>query len=68
MTVEKYITKKDTFNNYLGYVHMDEYPQILDDDLPDAFNNWLDDLPQELLIAHADVFSGIQCKLMLSGE
>ena len=28
------------FEDYLQYVHMDENPTLLDDDLPDHFGEW----------------------------
>ena len=33
---------KETFEQFLHMKHMEAEPQILDDDLPDAFNDWLE--------------------------
>lgn len=36
--------EKNGFMDYLRKVHANTYPEILDDDLPDHFENWLDNL------------------------
>ena len=45
------------FKEYLQKQFMGDEPQILDDDLPDAFDEWLVELTQDELIDHADVFA-----------
>jgi len=32
------------FENYLKDVHYDSYPELLDDDIPDHFDNWVSGL------------------------
>ena len=51
------IKKVDDFRGYLQDRFMDEEPQILDDDLPDAFEEWVVGMQVEELIDHADVFA-----------
>lgn len=41
MAITKYMTKK-TFENYLQEQFFEEEPQTLDDEFPDAFNDWLE--------------------------
>ncbi len=45
------------FKEYLQKQFMGDEPQLLDDDLPDAFDEWLEELTQDELIDHADVFA-----------
>ena len=45
------------FTDYLQTIHMQLHPQILDDDLPDAFDNWLSELDTDELINYADKFA-----------
>ena len=45
---------KESFEDFLGRMHMEDEPMVLDDDLPDAFNNWLSNLGAELTIAYAE--------------
>ena len=45
---------KETFEDFLKRTHMEDEPTVLDDDLPDAFDAWLEDLGIELMIAYAD--------------
>lgn len=48
---------KETFENYLRDIHMSENPELLDDDLPDDFNNWLGTLEQDTMIQYADDYA-----------
>ena len=34
--------KPKTFTEYLNSLHANERPYLLDDDMPDDFNNWLE--------------------------
>lgn len=45
---------KETFEEFLGRMHMEDEPMVLDDDLPDAFDNWLSNQGSELMIAYAE--------------
>ena len=47
---------KQTFKNYLMEVHCINNPEILDDDLPDHFDNWLSIESQESIIEYAELF------------
>lgn len=46
-----------TFTTYLQTIHMQLHPAILDDDLPDAFDNWLSNMPQDVMIDLADLYA-----------
>lgn len=46
-----------TFTQYLKEIHMKEHPEVLDDDLPDAFDLWMAELDTEELINYADKFA-----------
>ena len=43
-----------TFEDFLKNKHMELYPTILDDDLPDAFDNWLEGRTKEEIIEYAE--------------
>ena len=45
--------KHQTFEDYLKQIHADQY-EGLDDDMPDAFENWLTDLQVDDVIAYAE--------------
>jgi len=45
---------KESFEDFLGRMHMEDEPMVLDDDLPDAFDNWLSNLGADLTIAYAE--------------
>ena len=38
-----------TFDDFLKSKHMEEYPAILDDDLPDHFDKWYENLSKDEL-------------------
>lgn len=50
--VEKY--DKESFEEFLSRKHMEDEPTVLDDDLPDAFDNWLSNLGVDLMIVYAE--------------
>jgi hypothetical protein len=40
-----------TFEEYLGNIHAEKFPTILDDDMPDHFDDWLSRLDvSELMV------------------
>jgi hypothetical protein len=43
-----------TFENYLQDVFYKENPQLLDDDMPDAFDNWISGLDSNDVIEYAE--------------
>ena len=45
------------FEDYLQDQHLREEPMILDDDIPDAFNDWLCSQDSHDLIAHANKYT-----------
>ena len=49
-----------TFIDYLAEKHAEINPTILDDDMPDAFDDWMSDLDQDDLIKFADIYAGIK--------
>ena len=44
------------FEEFLQYKHMELFPQILDDELPDAFDEWLEELQFEDFIKYANEY------------
>lgn len=49
--------KERTFEDWLQEFHIKLYPQILDDDLPDAFNDWLQQLDVDELLRYGNLFA-----------
>ncbi len=47
----------DGFEYFLAEKHLEAEPQILDDDLPDAFNDWLTTLDVEEFIKYGDEYA-----------
>jgi hypothetical protein len=45
---------KETFTEFLQRMHMEDEPMVLDDDLPDAFEGWLENQGIDLIIAYAE--------------
>jgi len=45
---------KQTFEDFLQNIFIQENPTILDDDMPDGFSDWLTEQPADLLIAYAE--------------
>lgn len=39
--------KQKTFEDYMGDIHMELFPSLLDDDISDHFDNWLGELDGE---------------------
>lgn len=48
--------KKRTFEDFLIYEHAEQY-QGLDDEMPDAFDEWLQDLSADEWIEYGDRFA-----------
>lgn len=48
--------KYKNFEDYLQEKHMEANPMILDDDLPDHFDEWLGNLDIETVIIMADAY------------
>ncbi len=44
----------NTFTQYLEAQCFDENPEILDDNMPDFFDNWLSEQDVDTMIIHAD--------------
>ena len=47
----------DSFEDYLEEQHVEIYPTLLDDDIPDHFSDWLGSLDVEDLITYADEYA-----------
>lgn len=47
---------EQTFEQFLQEIHIKTFPQILDDDLPDAFDNWIGELTAEDWIEYGDFY------------
>jgi len=54
------------FEDYMMEMHMKEEPCVLDDDLPDAFSDWLCDLDPQSMIDYADKYANL--KVTQAGE
>lgn len=52
-----------TFIDYLKEIHMQENPELLDDDLPDDFDRWISTLDIEEVIQHAEDWGKEQIRL-----
>lgn len=39
--------KYKDFEDFLQYYHSENYPEILDDDLPDAYNDWISEFTED---------------------
>ena len=48
--------KKTTFELFLQEKHFEENPQILDDDLTDACNDWLENLQADDFIKYGEEY------------
>jgi len=57
--------KSKTFIEFMQEIHYKVFPMVLDDDLPDHFNNFLDDLGGEDYIRYAEQYGREQ---YLSGQ
>ena len=53
---QKKLMDKETFEDYLGEKHFEENPTLLDDDIPDDFVDWMEQLDNQELIEYADSF------------
>lgn len=45
-----------TFEDFLQGIHAGLYPQTLDDDLPDAYQNWLGEMDAEKFIEWGEFY------------
>ena len=48
---------KDNFETYLQDQHANEHPDILDDNMPDAFDDWVSNLDNDEWIRLANQFA-----------
>jgi len=55
--------KNKTFENYLQEQFIKTEPQVLDDDLTDAFDNWITDLDVQEVIDYAEAWGKLIIKL-----
>ncbi len=49
-----------TFEEYMKEVHMLENPEILDDDLPDTYNEWLTEIQPDDWLKYGNEYSEIK--------
>ena len=52
------------FESFLQGKHMEEYPMVLDDDLPDSFDQWLMEQDTTTITAYAGIYAHQQGKLL----
>jgi|TARA_Y100000310_G_scaffold340218_1_gene435251 hypothetical protein len=55
------------FEEFLQGKFMELEPEVLDDDLPDAFDEWLGNIPNDKFIKYGDEFAR-QIKLEIAKE
>ena len=48
------------FENFLQEKHTQQYPEILDDDVPNAFNAWLTEINADTWIAYGDEYGTLK--------
>jgi hypothetical protein len=48
--------KKETFDTFLRYVHAKLSPDLLDDELPNYFDNWVSERNTDELIEWAEIW------------
>jgi len=60
--------KYRNFEDYLQEKHIKENPTILDDDLPDAFDDWVAEIDVDAIIEHADAYAKIVREEALNGK
>lgn len=45
-----------SFENYLKKIHILAFPSVLDDDMPDHFDNWISQLDGEELLRYGQLY------------
>lgn len=62
---------KTKFNDYLQTRCFEENPTVLDDDMPDFYDNWLSEIGVDLLMAYAEAWCAgeklVEVKNVLAG-
>lgn len=53
-----------SFEDYLKDKHLESEPMLLDDDIPEAFDSWLEAQDQITINAHAQLYAHAQGKLL----
>lgn len=58
---EEYLKENEyPFENFLKSIHADKYPDsVLDDDMPDHFDQWLENLEIEQWIHYGNIFGDL---------
>ena len=59
---------KETFEDFLARMHMIDEPTVLDDDLPDAFSNWLQQIDMDMIILYAEMWHTEQLLALLNNK
>ena len=49
--------KYKDFEEYLMYKHSEQNPEVLDDDLPDDYERWLEEIGVDGVISYADSYA-----------
>jgi len=56
-----------TFAEYLQQIHFEDNPQILDDDLPEAFDEWLSEMDRDDILRLAEEY-GARCPEVVADD
>ena len=46
--------KKESFDEFLGNLHLQAEPMLLDDDIQEGYSRWLEEQGVDLIIAYAE--------------
>lgn len=57
--------KEQTFEKFMEDIHYKVFPEVLDDDIPDHFDNWLGTIEVEDMMKWAEIYGKEQ---FLSGQ
>jgi hypothetical protein len=48
---------KETFESYLKNIHFRDYPQLIDDNIPEHFDDWIGDQDVDTIMSYADDYA-----------
>lgn len=59
---------KETFTQYIERMHMEDEPTVLDDDLPEAYDEWLTELTKAKLNHYAADYADLLVENFIKTE